>query len=80
MIKALLYLQCIEARNRLVQMLKQFKRPVYVIGLIIIGSYFYFFLIRKLFRYNVSLKESLPSWGWPSDPHLAESLGAWFCW
>lgn len=77
MIQALLYLQYQSTRNRFISRLKQFKRPAFIIGLVISGLYFYFFLIRNLFLFGNPMDESpWSSSGWFSDPQLAESLGA----
>ena len=77
MIRALAYLQFHSVKNRLVTRIKRLKQPKYLVGAIVGGAYFYFYIFRFLFRpraFSGPGATALP--GMPTDPLLYESLGA----
>jgi ABC-2 type transport system permease protein len=50
MTSALLYLQWMSLRNRLVTQVRRLKQPKYLFGAIVSGLYFYFYFFRYLFH------------------------------
>ena len=74
MISALLYLQFLSLKNRLVRQFKRLRQPKYLVFAIVGGLYFYFYFFRFLFQRGGSAR----GWNATSAEDLAfyESVGA----
>jgi ABC-2 type transport system permease protein len=76
MFSALLYLQWTSLKNRLIGRAKRLKQPKYLIGAVVGGLYFYFFVFRWLFRARAQRPDGSMELFTAPDALLKESIGA----